>query len=325
MNIFLRTFNPHINSKTGAPLPAGKTRGTPEWLIFQQLLMDCIESLGHKLSTANEGGLNEKPFPMYGDRIILCHRTRRDEEAHLYWIQMHMRELFTIDPNGWGYDHSRRQEFPPHLIDAETARHFCQEKSDQFLASGVSKHDQPTQTGMTPPRFILVPIQIPRDYTIKHHSPITVKYFVDSIQAWAIETENHVCFKLHPCNTLDMDIINAVSHAADNSRYVHQVEGNIHELIKRSSGLFVINSGTGFESLIHGKPVATFGNCDYNAATFNADIRRLDEARNFLYSYNDSLRDVAYRYVYWYWKELAYDVYDAETPARLKKYLEGVL
>ena len=238
---------------------------------------------------------------------------------------MHMRELFTIDTQGWGYDHSRRAEFPPHLIDLDTARTFCQEKSENLLVSGISKIDQPTETDVTPARFILVPVQTPRDYTIKHHSPITVRYFVDSVQAWAVETENHVCFKLHPHNTLDMDIINAIQHAADNSRYVHLVNGNIHELIKRSQGLFVINSGTGFEALIHGKPVATFGNCDYNVATFNSDIRRIDEARNFLYSYTKEYREIAYKYVWWFWHQVAYDVYAANTKERLTEYLRGVL
>ena len=326
MNILLRTFNPHINSKTGAPLPEGKTRGTPEWLRFERILIESLEVLGHTLTTQLEHPKVADHEDVFQHRRIYVHQTKRERPAgNLFWMQMHMRELFTIDTQGWGYDHSRRQEFPPHLINNDHARIFCQERSEQLLTSGESKIAQPTETSMTPSRFILVPIQIPRDYTIKHHSPITVRYFVDSVQAWAVETENHVCFKLHPHNAGDLDIIQAVNHAAEHSRFVHKVEGNIHELIKRATGLFVINSGIGFESLIHGKPVATFGNCDYNAATFNADIRRLDEARNFLYSYRAEHRELAYKYVWWYWKELAYDVNAQDTPARLTEYLKGVL
>ena len=173
--------------------------------------------------------------------------------------------------------------------------------------------------------FILVPVQIPRDYTIKHHSPITVRYFIDSIQAWAIETQNHVCFKMHPFNKMDSDLQQAVDDAANNSHYVHKVEGNIHELIKRSKGVFVINSGTGFESLIHGKPVCTFGDCDYRSVTFNADIRRLDEARNFIYSYKEEFRDIAYKFVWWYFNCHAYDITKPGTRERLAEYLRGVL
>jgi hypothetical protein len=84
------------------------------------------------------------------------------------------------------------------------------------------------------------------------------------------------------------------------------VEGNIHEIIKRSQGLLVINSGTGFESLIHGKPVCTFGDCDYNRVTFNADIRRLDEARNFIFDYDENKQKIARKFVYWYMHDHAF-------------------
>ena len=87
----------------------------------------------------------------------------------------------------------------------------------------------------------------------------------------------------------------------------------------------VINSGTGFEALLHGKPVCTFGNCDYNAVTFNADLIRLNEARHFLVNYKEEWRQLAYKFIWWYWHKHAYDVNDPTTPSRLTAYLKGVL
>lgn len=326
MRIFLRTFNDSINSKTGSPLPEGAPRrGTPEWLVFQKLLIESLNELGHICISQKENPLIDDDFTPIGvDRMIYVHHNKRDKpEGDLFWMQMHMRELFTIDTNGWGADASNNNFKPGDNI--EEAQTYCNLLSEKLYSGNTSKIDQPRETDETPGDFILVPLQVPRDYTIKNHSPITVRYFTDSIMSWAEETGTHVCIKMHPNNKVDQDLHQSVDEGVAGSKFIHKVEGNIHELIKRSSGLFVINSGTGFESLIHGRPVATFGNCDYNKVTFNADIRRLDEACQFIHSYKDEWRRIGYSFVKWYWTKHAYDVTDAGTKARLTEYLKGVL
>lgn len=335
MNIFLRTFNDSINSKTGAPLPTGAPRrGTPEWLVFQKILMQTLKEIEHKTVSIDENPREEREESSFYsssafDKRIYVHQCKRDKPGgDLFWMQMHMRYLFTVDSNGWGADHSQYPEGMKVFAneDESVATDFCQNLSDTLLASKDSKCPQPDITDMTPSRFILVPVQIPRDYTIKWHSPITVRYFIDSIQAWAVETENHVVFKMHPHNTMDIDLRMAVDNAASQSRYIHRAEGNIHELIKRSSGLFVINSGVGFEALVHGKPVCTFGTSDYNLCTHNADLRRLDEARNFIYSYREEWKRTAYKFVYYYHTKHAYDVrFPEDCKQRLTEYLKETL
>ena len=326
MNIFLRTFNNKINSKTGAPLPEGQYRGTPEWLEFQRLLLNCLDEIGHNYFCDIEHPLIPESLGKTCERKIYVHQTKREKpDGDLFWMQMHMADLFTIDTNGWGYDHSGLKDCVSYLEDKEDSRKFCEELSDKLHSSGTSKCPQPDLTDATPEKFILVPVQIPRDYTIKNHSPITVKYFIESIAAWAAENSYHVCFKMHPHNRGDLDLHQAVDYVANNSRYVRKVEGNIHELIKRSMGLFVINSGTGFEACIHGKPVCTFGNCDYNRVTFNADIRRLDEARNFLYGFKNQDKAIIYQFVYWYYYRHAYCLSLPNTKQRLMAYLKEKL
>ena len=323
MRVFLRTFNNKINSKTGAPLPEGMYRGTPEWLIFQDLLIECLNELGHKTQTYAEHPSKPNAYAWHPDKKIYVHKCKCGQpDGDLFWMQMHMRDLFTIDSNGWGFDHSKIKYSQSNLEDKADSTIFCQELSDKLHASGESKCPQPETTEDTPEKFILVPVQTPRDYTIKHHSPITVKYFIESIAAWASENNYHVCFKMHPNNKGDMDLHDAVDYVANTSRYVRKVEGNIHELIKRSVGLFVINSGTGFEALIHGKPVSTFGDCDYNRVTFNADIRRLDEARNFLYGFKDENKAVMYQFVHYYYHRHAYCLSLPNVKERLTQYLK---
>jgi hypothetical protein len=329
LRILFRSFSDDINSKTGAKLPNGQKRGNPDWIEFQNLFIEILKDLGHQLLIQKENPLlPDDVSPIGVDRKIYVHKTKKDKpEGDLFWMNMHLRELYTVDTTGWGEDHSGIKDciqFFPHEDEVDSIQ-FCEEMSDKLHASGLSKCVQDEITDKTPDNFILVPVQIPRDYTIKWHSPVTVRYFIDSIQAWAVENKYHVCFKMHPHNTGDIDLHQSIDDAIAGSRYVHKVKGNIHELIKRSSGLFVINSGTGFEALIHGKPVATFGACDYSRATFNADIRRLDEARTALYSYKEEFRRIAYKFVFWYYHRHAYWLRDPRMKDRLTAYIKGVL
>jgi len=325
VRILIRNFNSHINSKSGSELPKGKVRGTDDWQKFEQILIDSLLELGHEVHSQEEHP-TQADCPGLWDKKIRVHQTKNSMPAYdYYYMQIHCKDLFTFDPTGWGVEASGIKECTSYLEDVEDSRKFCQTLSDKFHASGISKCDQPLTTDFTPEKFILVPVQIPRDWTILHHSPITVKYFVESVAAWASDNNYHVCFKMHPFNRGDVELHEAIDYVASNSPYVRKVEGNIHELIKRSVGLFVINSGTGFEALIHGKPVATFGNCDYNRVSFNADIRRLDEARNFLYGWTPEKRDIAYQFCYWYYHRHAYCLSLPGTKERLKAYLKGVL
>ncbi len=321
MKIFIRTFNDRINSKTGTPLPKDQKRGTPEWLVFERLLIETIKKLGHEVITQAEHP-HIPDLKGSFDKRIYVHKTKRDiPQGDFFYMQMHLRNLFTLDTNGWGADHSSNDFSQENFPFDEYAIEWVKELSEKLSASGVSKCDQPETTDATPKKFTLVPIQIPRDYTILWHSPITVRDFIDSIQAWAVETKNYVGFKMHPFNKYDLDLHKAIDDATSRSPYVQKVNGNIHELIKRSIGLFVINSGTGFEALIHGKPVCTFGACDYSKVTFKGSLRRLDEAKNFLLSYESERRDLAYQFVYWYTHYHAYDLTLSNVAERLEEYL----
>jgi hypothetical protein len=110
------------------------------------------------------------------------------------------------------------------------------------------------------------------------------------------------------------------------SRYVHGVDGNIHDLVSRSSAVFTINSGVGFESLFHDKPVITFGDSDYARVTYRATAERLDDARRYAIEYTDAQRDRARQFLYHYCFEHGYYLGGfrrAECRQRLLAYLES--
>ena len=106
--------------------------------------------------------------------------------------------------------------------------------------------------------------------------------------------------------------------------YIYLIDGNIHKLVTQSTGVFVINSGVGFESLIHGKPVVTFGNCDYKWATFRASPDSLDEAKRYVFEFSDIKQQRAWRYVYYYHFHHAYSIDSAhwsDSQERLLQFL----
>src|SRR5262249_27231484 len=139
-----------------------------DWVEFQVLLRECLLELGHtvveqpsspRVADADEGA----EFRIY------AHKTRRDVAGDLFYKQMHLCDLFTLDHDGWGADHS--EAVGPDFfgrVAPQAARRFCQALREQLLASGLSKHPQPPRCpdalADLPESYIFVPLQRPGDY-----------------------------------------------------------------------------------------------------------------------------------------------------------------
>ncbi|MDT7688865.1 MAG: hypothetical protein QOE46_1624 [Acidobacteriota bacterium] len=327
--VFLRSFYPYPTRAVVAPRQKKQTVScAEEWRKFEELLKACLGELGHEV-------IEQQAHPETPDRLhdarfkIYAHKTRRDAQGDLFYKQMHLPELLTIDRHGWGAEHSGMQT-PPDLsgISCARAADFVASLRANYLEAGISKHPQPARglARALPDDYIFIPTQTPRDYVQLHHAPITVLNFIRLLARWAGERKQHVVFKLHPGlrPSSDDEIIRAVHECVGPGGYVHCVEANIHDLIAGARGVFTINSGVGFESLIHGKPVATFGNCDYKWVTFHAHAGNLDEARAFVRDYSDEQKCRAEAFLFHYFFQHAYSVageHVASSRQRLRDYL----
>ena len=120
-------------------------------------------------------------------------------------------------------------------------------------------------------RFFLVPLQVHNDAQIVHHSPYRdVAEFIDSVLAsFAAHApaDTLLVLKHHPLDRPYKDYadqIHSQSRAlglGDRVIYVHDL--HLPTLLKHARGVVTVNSTTGLQSLYHGTPVITLGDCLY--------------------------------------------------------------
>lgn len=297
------------------------------WRRFEAMLKGCLTQLGHEVSEL-EFAPALPPGPPGFDFRIYPHKTRREvPDGDLFYKELHMPSLFTIDHLGWGPDHSGLQA-PPDLsgIDAAQAARFCGQLRQEFFATGRSKHRQPPLRTMDPALapYLLAPLQLPTDDAVMHHSRLSVLDYVNLLADWAERARMRVVFKLHP-GAETPEIAEVVRRRAALGRYVAVMDENIHALIAGAAGVVVLTSGVGFESLIHGKPVVTLGRCDYRWATFCASPDTLDAAFAYVSENSPAQRQAAFNFIYFYYHHHAYLATNAaarDSTTRLLGYLE---
>ena len=297
------------------------------WRCFEGMMKECLGQLGHQII---EMDVNPRlpPGPAEADFRIYPHKTRRDvPQGNLFYKEMHMRWLFTVDDQGWGADHSRLRKSPDlSTVSASEAERFCYSLRSEFLATGQSKFEQPPVSAISPSvkPYFFAPLQMPGDDVIRNHSPISVTQYVSALSQWAEERGRNVVFKLHPPK-MPPEVEEQVRQRAAVSPNVLLLNENIHSLISAAHAVIVINSGVGFESLIHGKPVITLGACDYQWVTFPATISDLDAAWDFGSSFSAEQRLLGFRFVHYYYHRHAYPISEesrTRVKPRLMEYLE---
>jgi Capsule polysaccharide biosynthesis protein len=286
------------------------------WRKFETILKECLRELDHEVFELDMDN-QIPPDPPEAEYKIYAHKTRREApSANLFFKEMYMHHLFTLDHQGWGADDSRMRNAPQLCgVGEADADSFCAGLREEFLTSGKSKHIQPplkeVDPGMRP--YLLAPLQVPTDEVIRNHAPLSIIDFVHVLSDWAERRRQNLVFKLHPGRFFP-EIAEVVERRVSSSPYLFLSPDNIHSLISSAQGVVVINSGTGFESLIHGKPVATVGACDYQWFTFRANFQDLDPFLDYVANYSPEQRLDGYKFVHFYYHEHAYLIAGEHLP-----------
>jgi hypothetical protein len=223
-----------------------------------------------------------------------------------FYMQTVFPWLFTIDELGWGGGAKFLDTFDPNKMYSDGAFN----KMREYALSGKSKFSQPSKgdpVEINSPT-IFVPLQLPHDETIKYHADITVPEFVEALCKWADESDDrpNILFKGHPVNLTSMEPLRRIIERY--KRVIYRTDLNIHEIIPKVDAVYVINSGTGQEAMLHDKPVVAFGDCEYQGAVIKGNIFDLNQTWNSVESDDKDARLHLYRkWYHWYINTITFD------------------
>lgn len=143
-------------------------------------------------------------------------------------------------------------KIPVEVVRKEVER-FCQD----YIDNKKSRITHPTESyGIPDEPYVLVLGQRPDD-AVSKFAYIDTESLVHKVANLYRGTKYKVCTRGHPLE----------SGHAYGTVDTYQATGDLHKCIAGASAVYTVNSGSGFEALIHGKRVFTTGRCDYHWAT----------------------------------------------------------
>jgi len=182
----------------------------------------------------------------------------------MYYMQTVIPYLFTIDKRGWGASASG---YP---FTSFTKPCDSNVSGFDILATRIyqnySKFKQPDHKDVVLPNdYVLYLCQIPHDETIRYHSEVKVEEAITRTCEATDKLGLPLVIKGHPVNPGSMESLKQIANKYRHTIWMDDV--SIHQLIPSARAVVVVNSGTGLESLLHQRPVVTFGRADYDVVT----------------------------------------------------------
>jgi hypothetical protein len=267
------------------------------------------------------------------DVVFIPHKQRfhfRHLDCRTYfYMQMTCPWLFTVDLLGWSAGNSA---YPCDDGTGDAESGTFEYYVERIVQRNESKYAQrPSVTrqalvarGEIPDGpYVFFACQRPNDQAIRFFSPYEVVDVVAAVARWGHDKGVPVVFKAHPTNPASAKPLLTATKGLE-SRWS---TASVHDLIAHSEAVYVVNSGVGFEALLHGKPVVTFGQVEYDAVTIHGDLNDLDRAWQTVRRSDPERRLLSYkRFVDWYCRRHCVDLGDAEaTERRLDALVEEVV
>ena len=178
----------------------------------------------------------------------------------------YMPNYFYFDKHGYGpwSEIAKECDFsiPTDVVRKDVER-FCKE----YIDSNHSRVKQPeTAYGIPDEPYVLVLGQRPDD-AVSQFSYIDTMALLEKVSKLYKGSKYKVVTRGHP---LEAGKPYGTPHDL-------QATGNIHKCIENATAVYTVNSGTGFEALLHSKRVFTAGLCDYRWAT--TEIKNDDDLK----------------------------------------------
>ncbi len=178
----------------------------------------------------------------------------------------------------------------------EAAGPFATALRKRYVEQQFSKYHQHSKTDDSfdiPTGSVAVFLQC-QDDTVMSLARHSTRDMVNAIIAQ--RGKRPVVIKRHPvCDS--EEITQLLNEVVDPENGVYQSQENVHAITARADAVACVNSGAGFDSLLHGKKVLVFGVSDYRHAAF--EITDLAQVGPALDAPNLSEAHIN-GYLYWY-------------------------
>ncbi|KQR77642.1 capsular polysaccharide export protein, LipB/KpsS family [Rhizobium sp. Leaf341] len=196
------------------------------------------------------------------DLVFFPHKLARQfpiGQNALFYKTTAIPEFLTVDPQGWGASLSF---LPVKPAPATGALAFYQRLQER-IRENSSVFQQPVQVPVPcDDGYLLFICQLPHDETIQFHSTVTVEQALAVVVAYAEKKQQRLLVKGHPANRKAMVRFREMAEASDTAQWIE--DASIHTCLAGASRVFMVNSGVGFEAMLHGKTVVHFGDAEYS-------------------------------------------------------------
>lgn len=208
--------------------------------------------------------------PIYNnnDSILLSYHTKGKSKRNIYrYKNSYLKNYVVIDSNGYSGWHSLRKNKIDNVLknitDSE-ANIFFEHLTKSIINQNQSFYTQDNLPFDFPKQFIFFPLQVYSDSVmeISYFNPLALLHHIANS---LYESKIPLVIKPHPkCKDIEF---NSFIYHLEKEKKIIIYNGSIHQAIKKAQAIYVINSGVGFEALLHLKPVVTFGSVEYEHLT----------------------------------------------------------
>jgi len=290
--------------------------------------------------------------------VLVPHRCVHDfepgETPVMFYMQEYFRWMFVLDPRGWSaastvYPVTDERMRARKAHGASAFGHYRQLLSRGEMTSKFKQPESrgaavdlpssraagllgrlfrpaPSRTPQLEPaadrtRSVFFPLQIRHDQSIRYFCDYAFDEVLAAVVAWGERRQVVINLKGHPANP---KLMKEYLARYPETRWLRWRDENVHDLVRDCDATFVVNSGVGFEALLHGKPVVMFGRAEYDCVAIQGRIDDIDAAwQACLGSDPDELAKRYARFFDWFADDYAIDMSRADARDRRLRQLAG--
>ena len=211
---------------------------------------------------------------------------------------------FYFDKYGYSGWAELAHKYEYHL-DPDSIRDEMQVFCNNYIASNKSRALQPKSAYIPNDPYVLVLQQRTNDYVMEF-AHLDCQTLLDGVTELYRDTKYTVCTKAHPLTNPNKD---QRDRPLTIDPSVFEATGSIHKIIAGASAVYTVNSGSGFEALLHGKRVFTSGDCDYHWVT--TSIKTKEELQNSIHLIDQPVdKDKILLFLHYVLNEYFVNIYD---------------